>query len=725
MTTINWGTDSLSFAGAQRVYTRQRWADEWTLQGNLWCEEASWSLLPAMPSASFTLRYGRVLAHGSSSWSTQAKLAIGGYYIKVEFDCEDGTISWVGFIDQLADEQGGITSSIAYGTQRFVALGMAQLLAYEYVTRSRWFDEPNAVARWSGSAITFNQDGKPNRSNDDTPADSSVPIFAPSAPKNWNGLPWSTPKFWSSRDIASYLVEHAAPIDASGDKLVPFRIDGLSSIPNWDRPTIETEGKSVLSILEELVNASRLLQISQGIDEDTPDVVVLKVHSLSASALSLPGSNTHPANTDTVSFVTVGAHDTNVVVQASVTSLAHQVVVKGAKRETCFTSAIEVNGSNTSTAFIAGWNSTEQSIYNDAAFSESGYDTASTQEQKHLNQIVRSRHKLNDVYKTLVLNPEFTFEMIDSAGDAFVFVDSEDNQYYPFWNAINILPQLPLKEGIQYEEADVSTDEHEATVEYRPIYVLFKRPGSSPSQYLQAEKMADGVDPKFSVSVGLSKDNQGITLDVSGSHQHAIAFGDFEPLDADTDELGEWTYDDALATISVSDDRFVEYAFPNIEDVPATIDAVRKKVFYAGDSYKLVRVLPGTNVDVDNAGATQDIHESNIEAGGAGTLTLVDDTAKLESIGQIAAAWYLVPRQILRLTSARPTAAAFVGQIATTLNTGTGHAATLNTVVSEIRLQTPQSDRLAPVNFSITTAMGELDPLQFVPPAPAEKVAKV
>lgn len=721
MTTINWATSTLSFAGAQRVYTRQRWADSWTLQSNLWCEEASWSLLPSMPSASFVLRYGRVLAHGASTWSTQSKLAIGGYYVKVEFDCEDGTITWVGFIDQLADEQGGIASGVAYGTQRFVALSMAQVLAYELITRSRWHDQPNTTARWSGSAITFNDGGKPNRSNSDTPAGSPVPLFAPRAPKNWNGQPWSTPKFWTSRDIAKYLIEHATPRDSADAKLIPFEIQNIDAIPDWDRPVIETEGKSVLSVLEEIVNASRLLQFSVGIDETaTPDKVILKVHSLAATELTLPESNTHPANEDTVDFVTVGAQDTNVIVQASVTSLVHQIVVKGAKRETLLTTWFV---GSAGAGLIQGWNSVEETAYNEGASGEAGYSALSTQQKKHLNQIVRGKQKLNDVFRTFVLDPEWDFN--PQGGQAgFVFVnDEDDTRYYPWWNAITIAPYLPLKEGIEYQEPGVSIQEHEATVEYRPIFVHFKRPGTSPSQWLQAEKMADGIDPKFSVSVGLTKDNQGLALDVSGSHQHAIAYTDFDPTDVDTETIGQFDYMEAEVTLSLYEDRFAEYAFP--ESIPSDFDAIRKRIIYAGDSYKKIRALDSTFVDINDSGHRVYISLYNIEAGGPDSYTLVDDTPKLESIGQIAADWYLVPRQILRLSTARPTASAFVGQLVTAINSGTGHASTINTVISEIRLATPQSDRSAPVNFSITTAMGELDPLQFVPPAPVAKVAKV
>lgn len=716
MASINWGSSSLTFAGAQRVYVRQRWADEWSLQPAIWCEEATWSLLPSMPAASFILKYGRVLPHGSSSWVTQSKLAIAGYFIKVEIDCQDGTVTWIGFIDQIADEQGGITGGIASGTQRFVAVSMAQVLAYEFMTRSKWYDEPNTELRWSGGAIAFNANGKPNRTESDSPEGADSHLFAPSAPLNWtNDEPFTKAKFWSSRDIANYLINYAVPTDANDEKLIKFRLENAAAIPDWDRPTIETEGKSVLSIFQELANPSKLLQLSVVVDEETdPDTVVLRVHSLTGTALSLPDSKTHPANTDTLSVVTWAAHDTNVTVQGSVSSIVNQVVVRGAKRETMFTGVITTGGSE---AFLPGWNEALQDDYNAGASAETGYSAASTSEKRQMNQIVRGRHRLNDVFKTFVLNPNWGF--INSALE-FVFQDDEDtSRYYPWWNEINVAPILPLKEGVQYDETGVTTDDHEATVEHRSPYVVFKRPGSSPATYLQAEKMADGQDPKFSCSIGIAKDNAGLTIDVSGQHQHAIAYNIFDPLPVDQSD-GEWTYIDAKLTVSCSEDRFVEYAFPASDELPAFSDAIRKKIFYAGDGYKKIRVLSDAVVDIDNDGSLKEIDASNLTDS-----YLVNHESKLEAIGKIAASWYLVPRQILRLTSARPSATAFVGQLLTTLNPGTAHAATINTIVSEIRIATPLESQLNPVQFSLVTAQGELDPLQFLPPPPVIKKAKI
>ncbi len=669
-----------------------------------------------MPSASFILKYGRVLNQGSLSWQTQSKLAIAGWYVKVEHDCADGTITWVGFIDQIADEQGGMAVGVPTGTQKFVALSMAQLLAYEYMTRSKWHDERVDEIRWSGGAISFNQEGKPNRSDSDSPAGADSPLFAPRAPKNWDGEPFIAPKFWSSRDIANYLINYAVPLDSSEEKKVKFRLDNVAAIPDWDRPVIDTEGKSVLAILEELINPSKLLQLSVTHDESTsPHSVVLRVNSLSHTELSLPDSKTHPANTNTCQIIAAASHDTNVVVQGSISSIVNQVVVRGAKRETMYTGAI----STADTFLLPGWNTTELSEYNNAASAEAGYSAASTSQKRHMNQVVRGRHKLNDVFKTFVLNPSYLLDGAD-----ILFRDEDGERYIPWWNDVTVSPTLPLKEGLAYDEAGITTAKHEATVELRTPFVVFQRPGSSPASYLQAEKMADGTDPIFACQVGLAKDNAGITLDVLGHHQHAIAHDTFVPLPVDdTERLGEWDYSACWVTVSLNEDRFAEYKFPPDDSVSSASDAIRKKVFYAGDGYKRTAVVFGAFVEIDTDGSLKSIDVSNLQ-GSSPNYTLVDDTDKLEAIGKIAASWYLVPRQIVRLISSRPSAEIAVGQLVTTINSGTPHSATINTVITEIRLSTPLDAELSPASFSVTTAMGELDPLQFLPPPPKERASQ-
>jgi hypothetical protein len=716
MPSVNWASSTLQAASAQRVYIRQSWGNAWSYQPSIWCSELSWSLLPSMPIAQLERDYGGVLPHNSGplgSWINQGKVYLGGWYVKIEVDCADGMLTWYGFIDEQSDAQGGVVGSVASGRQNFVAYSMAQSLAFEYMTRSRWYDQPNTVNRWSGSAISFNQGGKPNRTQTAPTADpgkAQVHLFAPTAPTNRRDTAfdiWDPAQYWTSRKIVEYLEQYHMPLNQGGGQSIRFRIDGKGFLPDWDKPTIDTEGKSVLSVLEELVNPSRLLQLSTLVDESTtPQTVVLKIHSLADAPLALPGSFTHFANPDVLTIAAAAAQDTRLVIQSSESATANQVVMKGAKRQTVGTVVVlpdsDVTGD--SEALVEGWTEDLEDEYNEGASLESGYGALTDDEKREANQIVRAKSSLDDVFRTFVINPKWDFA---GFGAYPFFVDDDFSRYFPWWNDISFAPNLPLREGSDYSSIPAADDD--AKREFRPPFVLFKRPDAA--KYLQAEKMSNReANPAFSVEVGISKDGQGLTLDVSGAEQHAIAYTRFVALPVDYTDGGDWDYFETRLTVALTEDRFAEYAFPPGDDLPVR-DAVRKKIIYAGESYKLIRDAGGTEWTFDNDGAP---------VATTGTVNWFnDDRGRLQALGQIAASWFLVPRQILRLVSARPSATPLVGQLVGYVNPGTPHEALINSVVSEIRLSMPRAETLSASSYSLVTALGELNPLAFDPTLPA------
>ena len=706
MPSINWGTSSLTYTGSQAVYIRQRWSDPWVYQPNIWCQECSWSLLPAMPTATLLLDYGQILPHGQSAWTTQSKLAIGGWYVKVVHSCADGSVSWCGFIDEIADEQGGINGIYPTGRQTFVAYSVAQALAHEFITRTRWNDPVNSMDRWAGSAGTFNADGKGNMSPAETSIDDDN-VF------DYGHVSRDLGTFWSSRDIVRYLFSYCMPLDKSGNQKIKFRVDGLELVPNWDKPTIETEGQSVLSILQAIVNPSRMLQMSILVDESTnPNTVVFQIHSLASTSLSLPNGNSFTANGNTLEIVTYGAQDTNVATQGSVTSRVDQIVVRGARRESVATFQITEYGESDQ-GLKEQFTTAIKDAYDDGASGSASYSGYTDAEKRRANEIARTQKTIEDAYRVFTINDEYSMNPL--AGFVFETDDTPGQQYYPWWGGVRFSPQLPFKRGIDYSGTAIPSNTHgdnEKMEDYRPPLVLFKR--TAETQYLQCDRMANiDNNPSFSVAVGIDYDGSCFTLDVNGAEQHAIADGRFNALlvDRSTTDLGSWDYRNAKCTFAIQEDRFAEVKYPADDDLSAGLDVIRRKVIYAGAGYRLVRVLADTAVDVDVDGALKTV---------TSTAYLRDDRDDMRSLAYLAASWFLVSRKIARLISARPTAQAAVGQLLTTINAGTPHADTINTVVSEIRLATPLGEGgfSQPPQFSLTTAMGELDPLAFVPPPP-------
>lgn len=715
MPTVNWGSSSITTSTTQAVYARRRWSDSWVLIDALWAVERSWSLLPSIPTATLIYDYGRMLPHNagpSSSWLNKSKLDVDGWYVKIVDTCADGAVTWVGYIDEIGDEQGGTIgtgpSGIATGRQTFVAYSVAQILAHEVITRTRWNDVENSVDRWAGSAGTFNANGKGNKRL----ANDEGFVF------DYGHLSHEMGTFWTSKDICEYLFRYAKPLDKDGNEKLKFRLDSSDLIPNWDRPTVECEGRSVLQVLTDLINPSRMLQLSTFLDESTtPDTIVLKVHSLSSTTLTLPNGETHPANADTLNILTADAIDTYITTQGSISSRVDQVVVKGARRETVCSGNIQENDGSAGgdyDYFVELFSSSVVTAYEAAASGTSNYSTLSSSERRRKNEMVRSRESIQDAYRVFTISDKNALENTDDS--TYLFEEDDNTRYYPWWGETRILPRLPFKKGVDYSGtiiADNSHDDEEKPDDFRAPVVFFEKPASSPAFFIRAEKLANSNnDPSFSVAVGLEYDSKAFTLDVQGAEQHAIAHGRFTALadDRTTTELGSWSYlsTGAACTFAIQEDRFAEGRYPNNDDLPSLLDVIRRKVIYAGPSYKLARVMNLTALDVDNDGA--------------GVLTsstayLRDDREKLQALAQLAGSWYLTTRKVCRLISSRPSAVPSVGQLLATINSGSAHADTINTIVSEIRLSSPLAEGGAAqsAQYSLTTAMGELDPLAFSP----------
>jgi len=715
MVAVDWGSSSLTASSRQRVYVRQRWADAWVLQPSIWCSDVSWALLPSIPVAQLSIEYGRILQHGSLVYTTVAKPDLAGWYVKIEVDAGDGTLSWYGFIDEVADEQGGVTAGVPSGTMRFVAYGMVQILAHSFFTRSAWYDEPHTQLRWSGSAITFNQDGKPNRTMN-KPATAATHVFAPRAPDKVSGTGgafWAPNTFWSTRDIIDYIKFYANPRDNLDLVKIPITFIYPEVTPDWDKPTVETEGRSVLDVLNQLVNASRLMQISTRV---TSNVLEIVIHSLAETAITMTGGKTHPANPSLLTLSTVNAQDTNVVVQDSLSRRAVQVVGKGAKRQSVITAQV-AKAKGEDRALIEAFDDFDRLEYDRGASLTAGYGALDDDKKKEANQRVRAEAKLADTYKTFTLHPQWSFWVgADPVFQEFFPGTAFPLQYFPYWGALQIVDQLPFKELFDYDTAVSLTtvpfpiigfaDQHK-TKNRKPM-VLFERP--TEAKFIDAEKMANGKDPKFSCYVGLSKEDQAVALDVTGAFQHAIAYARFTPLPADDEVNGNWDYLNSYFTISIQEDRFLEHVHPDNASVP-TVDVVRRKLIYAGEAYERVYVAANTVYDVKDDGTLRKVN------GGAAVQDFRNDLPSLITLVEVAAQWQLTTRKICRLVSARPSSAVVVGQLLTKLNADTPQAATINTIVSEISVAMRRGAELpiAVAEFSLTTAMGELDPLAFMP----------
>lgn len=127
--------DSIGNDVSVTIYTKQRWADPWVADATLDLLQVSWNAAPNIPTATIRYRYGRVLEQGATVETTRTKKTWLGHYVKILAVCSDGNRVWHGFVDDLADEQGGLIprtipgdpptiAAEAHGVQTLSCVGM-------------------------------------------------------------------------------------------------------------------------------------------------------------------------------------------------------------------------------------------------------------------------------------------------------------------------------------------------------------------------------------------------------------------------------------------------------------------------------------------------------------------------------------------------------------------------------------------------------------------------
>lgn len=747
----NWnlyGTDGLS-PTAQRVYTRALWshhqdpndpgtvvADDWVLQPNLWCERVNWALLPTIGSASFVHYFG--FQHPHSAVRTDIayfdRLNVLGHWVKVEFDCSDLTITWYGQIEEEAEEQGGLVSQIGLtersGRQTFVATSMAQVFNKQIIDNSMWLGHDNEHRR-AGIGIPFNQKGRPNRTIS-VQSPYGHHCFMPTAPRNrWNEQFPDEAQWWSSRDIFQYTVLYHRPRDRYFSSFfagtptgmtryalpgrMPVVIENLHKIPNWDRPTIQTEGRSVLSVMNQIVGTTGLLQTEVDVNEveDGPDEIVVRVHSLAPVDIDLPNGQTFPRG-DFELEIEADRPDTHIVIQRSLSSSRNSITVKGARAQTILTGEVTTDGTAQSEDFLGeGWSTSDETAYNDG--NPTGED---------INEIVANNSKARKttstarVYKTFIVMPNWDY--LDANGDN-VFLEypnAEDvneallYKHIPYYNEMKVQVVLPLREGEDYGSIVMPTDD--PNLEYRKPYVLLEDPFDSGFEfhYVETEKMSDGALGYFSARSSVWNDGMGLNLDVLGGNQHVIAASRFVPnLGDDPLELVAWDYMTGLFTLALMDDRHAEAQLVDPDVVNHIADHVTMKNIYTGDELRQIRMMDQTVVDVMSSGAAVKTRDEITD----GRKFIRDDYQTLLSLATIAAIWHASQKTVLRLSSALPLSTPRLGDLVVTCNTNA-----IYETITQISINHPLGLNLqvGSLTYTLETARGEADIIQFAPAPP-------
>lgn len=705
------------------VYTRATKADAWELDAALEVTDVAWSCLPTMPTASLTLYYGRVKWWNDVQFSTRHKrTGTARRHVKIVVPMqqqEDGSFStrtWYGLMQIAIDEQHGAVFSadpaeaaIATGVQQFVAYGFESLLAMEAV-RGAWFEFGGGATKGSAT-IPFNRRGVHNRSVNKS---GGVYVFAD---------PVTSVPPWSTRDIVEYLLDKHSPKDAASTARIPFRIASTAWLPDWDDPSIDPEGQTVLGLLTRLVSRQRLLsgwfefdEASGYVELHTETIVRDKV------TVSIPGEPDAVTPGASRALLVISDEDqaTTIAVKDSDLPVYDVVVAEGGPEVSVGTIAF------TDETLATGWTTTEEALYAAGASGTAQYAAANVQAKQRMNAAARAMPNVERVYSHYRIPQTWDQESGNGAGGPtqpmFRAVDGTVSVVYPptMW----IEQRLPLLLGAEYDGTkidDIATGETSTMVDRWPLLVLLQDPVDG--RWTRVEDIGSGADlavdqagayRAFSVHAHVPPEYPGFVLRVSGAPQYAIASADFTRLDVDQD-AGQWNFRTLIATVAIASGRRVQARYPLAD--PPDREAVRTYYLDAGETFEAVYVVPQTVVGVAKDGTL-------LRSAGGWIFRPYSTMERLAALAKTAAAWYTNEHHVVTLETRRLTDEIRLGDLIARIGDDRGgnrHQLQANAPVTEIRLSWPLVTGTEPEapTLTINTFAGELDPIQLQPGNPA------
>jgi hypothetical protein len=723
--------------GECKVYVRQTWVypagsvveeidvsgqpRPWVEVPELQAREIVWSVAPSMPTAMLSWQYGRVKEGEETEFDPRTKIAIDRWFVKIVADMHEDaehpgtwfTREWVGIVMFSDDRQGGVYAtdgdSYFHGEQLLTCHGMEQLLAEQELHTAIWRDGSTLYSL--GRPLTFNSKRRDRTiGNRSATALSGIYQFA----KDTNAV-----ATWSTSDIVNYLLTYHTPADISNAVTVPFVL-GVS-LPTWDQPVLPTEGKTTYGLISQLIDRRRLRVWWLEYDGDN-NRMLLWADTLTPSAVTLPltGSPTVPANSFQEDLKFDESPYVTAAVRSPATEIVDQVIAYGAQRR-CVGSFSYTDGT-----LSDGWTSAAEVAYKAGATGQAGYAALDRDKKQLRDKEARNRPILQNVYSYFVLPLGWNRKVKngENGGTAnFLFPEATDKQNY---HELFVETSLPLLQEVDYSGTklvDGTVDETLGTgQELEPLVFLKvpKKDSGDPQTWMRA----DTIGQRASIAMGSSKQDhslgcnvsvppfaKGIRVQITGGDQASWANYSWGTRNENDPRVGKYDYHEGMiVTLSIPEDQVIYGNYPAGEAV--TEMNVRRKWIDCGEAYRETYVAPGTVIDVAADGSLV-----RSTGGYLPYRTGNHASVQLAAIAKMAFAYYGIVHYSLSLESRwlPSTGEIALGMLITDIGNLAGNERTVNTVVTELRLEWPSGtpDATEAPMFSLKTWAGELDAFQM------------
>lgn len=711
MATITFPAVTPTTIPAVAVYTRQNWADAWTLQASLHPTRFSFATGETISSADFHYRFGQTIPPGGAAWVTSPVAVIDPRcWVRIVAAGTGGRagFEWVG-VWRRAEKHPT--------RQRFSAVGLEWLLTEQPCLDSPWWDGTNV--QWAGRGLEFNAGGLPNRSAIKYTVDGQTCYVFDADGTD----------YWSTRDAVEMLLAVAAPVDGANNILWTFSPAGLTNLPNFDRVSLATDGRKFSDLFRALITRHHLVTwrvFATTVAGTT--TVYFSVHSFAETAIDLHDMagntvGTIPANAAADTIVNAADQSGQSTLTTEATHVADQVIVTGNRREVVF-SICNAEGS-----LDKLWSDAQEVQYLDGASKAADYPPAAeVAERERRDADARVNERLAPVFAWF--GPPDDWDQTASGGAdhddlADIATDDVDDpasaQFLIYPPALRFAEYLPLLTHYDHTGTEISSREADAgyhakdlspsgvtlSHERVPLLVFVQ---IETDRWQRVDRMARaavveqtdaGLNRHWSAHPKPLTESLGFEIRVQDGEQHVLAWAETIGQALAIAGAVRWT-DDVIATVCIEDPRPCEVRYPADEDL-TPLGEVPNRLRIDAPGRRLVYVLPNTVVECDRE--TGELLRTD---GG----TLIDDRPEMFLIAQRCYQWHRVPRYALQLTTGWIDGAVQVGRLITAITDSAGTWPVLS-VVTELTVEFPVSEGPAaqPPRMSFVTAFAELDPL--------------
>lgn len=622
------------------VYTKQLWADAWSLRPYLRAPEFTFACGPDMSSATLEYKYGNIMRHDAHDYAVFPPLDLSDRYVKIEVD---GGPTWYGVVIGSGNDRGGEhvvgADEVVRGTQTFACRGLEFLLHRvtldtSIVSNTNAANFENTIDRAIGFNLGPGIASSVDKLANKHPAGGArgVPIFAETL-NNANE--------WSAADVLEYLLAYHTPTDINGlDSLGWFasRARYLPILENHT-PAMQVHGKTVFQVLNELIDRRRLMGWCVRVDPNNehPEIFVFTFNpNMIALEQGVVPANFNPVNWD---------FDQDNQVQKFVLATDDatrfdRVIARGEPAGGCFTISVQ------NSLLEPDWSTAQQTAYRAGATGDAAYAGLDSWQRHDANQQARTKDSLKKVYRYFRVPPDF---------DGYVGFNAVWPQTFPvrnfllsrkcWWPGLRFQDRLPLRTEHDYQAVNAVTNAMKTSSkwEYQRPFAFFQESGRAYflDRMSRGEEVGTHIESSgrfWSASLRMQDDALGVIIDCGGNPQHVIAKNTFTPIDADdeTDYEAAIDYSYIYCTVFAEADGFVEERWPlNLLNV----DYVKELIINVPNA-RLDYLVPGTVIDIDDEGAAV------TTVGGF----VRDDTDYLKTVARTAFEWYSSPRKSIRVT---------------------------------------------------------------------------